>query len=478
MSALALVVASLLAAPNYRSAYPLPKSDSVGEFGVNIHFTHGAPGEVEKIRASGFKWIRMDFVWDATERKKEVYDFADYDVLLSDLDRVRIRPLFILDYGNNLYQDGSPRNIGARAAFCRWVEAAMKHFRHRGVVWEMWNEPNIGFWKPKPDVKEYISLATEVGQTIRRVAPDEWYIGPATSGLDFGFLNACLEAGLLKYWDAVSVHPYRQTAPETALEEWSHLRSLVAKSNPTGKNIEMISGEWGYSAAWGGFDESKQATFATRELLTNLIAGAPLSIYYDWKDDGNSVTDPECHFGTVHQDLSPKPTGVAISRLRHAIEGSQYRGYLTTKDGAVVVVLQQGSDWKAIAWSRKGNVSADLSWLGSTSNRDLGEDLSVMVAHVRRKDSPAELLGWPHEICEFSDSARQVKIEGLFGRIKHLPPTAQVMASNGASKILSWSVKDLKKPAAMKEIMATLTSESPVRVRCEIDSWGVETLVW
>jgi len=40
----------------------------------------------------------------------------------------------------------------------RWAVAAAHHFRNRGVLWEMYNEPNIGFWKPKPNVDDYIAL--------------------------------------------------------------------------------------------------------------------------------------------------------------------------------------------------------------------------------------------------------------------------------------------------------------------------------
>ena len=47
----------------------------------------------------------------------------------------------------------------------------------------------------------------------------ETYVGPATSTIDFKFLEACFKAGLLEYWSAVSVHPYRLQDPETAGDE-------------------------------------------------------------------------------------------------------------------------------------------------------------------------------------------------------------------------------------------------------------------
>ena len=89
-------------------------------------------------------------------------------------------------------------------------------FDGRGILWEMYNEPNIGFWHPKPNVDDYTKLALAVGKALHNAEPGETYVGPATSTIDFNFLEACFKAGLLEYWFAVSVHPYRQKDPETA----------------------------------------------------------------------------------------------------------------------------------------------------------------------------------------------------------------------------------------------------------------------
>src|SRR5438128_563716 len=86
--------------------------------GVNIHFTDPQPGEVRMIAAAGFRWVRMDFKWDATERERGQYDFSEYDRLMSALDESKIQALFILDYGNPLYDQGTPpRTPETRRAF-------------------------------------------------------------------------------------------------------------------------------------------------------------------------------------------------------------------------------------------------------------------------------------------------------------------------------------------------------------------------
>lgn len=302
-----------------RAAGPHPSFPPAGSFdglGVNIHFTDPKPGEVEMIAAAGFKWVRMDFMWAETERKRGEYDFSAYDRLMTALEAQKIRALFILDYGNSLYNAEPPRTDEARAAFAKWAAAAVKHFAGRGCVWEMWNEPNHTlFWKPRPDAAEYIALAKATAAALREAAPGEPFIGPGTSGIDFSFIEACAKAGLLEVWDAVSVHPYRQSAPETVAADYAQLRELITRYAPAGKTIPIISSEWGYSTLYPGLSakdeatrEAKQGSYLARSFLANVASGIPISIWYDWRDDGTNPNETEDHFGTVRHAYKSNAT--------------------------------------------------------------------------------------------------------------------------------------------------------------------------
>jgi hypothetical protein len=318
---------------------------------VNIHFTDPAQGEMEELSKT-FRWVRMDFFWGGIERTKGIYDFSAYDRLMKSLDANRVRPIFILDYGNDLYGQGSPRTDHARSAFCNFISHAVSHFRHRGIVWEMWNEPNIGFWKPQPNADDYAALALSVGRTIRQVGSDEWYIGPATCGFDWNFLDRCFKAGLLGYWDAVSVHPYRQSAPETVSEDWDRLRTMIAAAEPAPRNVKMISGEWGYSDVWGGMNQKIQADYIARQYLANLLSGVHLSIWYDWKDDGSSRTDPEHHFGASRQDAAPKAAYEEASLIARQLRGFRFsRRIVVGEPGDYVLLFKKRNKSAEVAWT-------------------------------------------------------------------------------------------------------------------------------
>ncbi len=276
-------------APAVCTASTVPGPIVPDGLGVNIHWTNPRPGEMRMLAATGVRWIRMDFRWDATETKKGQYNFASYFRLITALRRYHIRPLLILDYGNPLYQHGAfPTTPTARHAFAKWAATAVKTFRGYGVMWEMWNEASGGMGNnnvPVPPAA-YAKLAVEVGQAIHRADPHALYVGPALAGMDRPWLKQILQDGVLKEFDAVTVHLYRQTPPETIGKDYANLRQLIARYSPLGRVIPLISGEWGYSTTWMKRDANRQGKYLAREFLTNLMYRIPLSIWYDWHNDG------------------------------------------------------------------------------------------------------------------------------------------------------------------------------------------------
>ncbi|MGH9435722.1 MAG: beta-galactosidase, partial [Terriglobia bacterium] len=337
---------------------PIPRG-----LGVEIHFTHPAPGEMKEIAEAGFRWVRMDFSWAATEPAKGRYDFSAYDVLLAALAPYHLRPILILDYSNKFYDRGlSPYDDAGRQAFANWVAAAVNHFHGRGVVWEMYNEPNWNFWTPKPNVDDYIKLALKVGETIKDADPDEEYIGPAGALIDLPFLKACFAAGLLNYWSAVSVHPYRQRIPESVSSPYAALRKLIATYAPPGKTIPIIAGEWGYPSTpnWFHMSAAGQAQMLAREFLTNISEGVAVTIWYDWKDGSGASNSADDHYGIVKPDDRPganpadppKPAYLAAQTLSRFFNGYTFRKRLSVgSTNDYVLVFTKGNDARLAAWT-------------------------------------------------------------------------------------------------------------------------------
>lgn len=355
------IAAFLLCCCTRALAADLPGPNIPDGLGVNIHFLDPRPGEMEMLADGGFRWVRMDFSWSAIEHEKGKYDFSAYDRLMAALEKHHIRAIFILDYSNRHYDRGqSPSSDEGRRAMARWAAVAARHFRGRGIVWEMYNEPNIQFWRPKPNVGDYTRMALEVGGALETVAPEELFVGPATSTFDFKFLEKCFQAGLLKYWSAVTIHPYRAQCPETAAADYARLRQLIDRYAPRGKKIPIISSEWGYSAVGDKSPEVRQGKFLPREWMTNLACGVPISIWYDWHDDGSDPKEAEHHFGTVRRPYDAarqpvyeeKPAYTAARTFATLFEGFHFQKRLPqASPDDYVFVFAKGDQRRYAVWT-------------------------------------------------------------------------------------------------------------------------------
>lgn len=369
--------------------------------GVNIEFTDPRPGELKMISDAGFRWVRIDLKWDLTEPAPGQYDFTSYDRLLSALDQNGLRVLFILDYGNPAYDKGEPPHTEqARLVFSRWAVVAAKHFAGRGVIWETYNEPNIAkFWPPRPNVDDYVALALAVGRAFREAVPGEKLIGPATSGIDFDFLEACFKAGLLDYWSAVSVHPYRRSDPETAAADYCRLRAMIKAYPASGSDgagsqpeIPIISSEWGYSSVWNGLDDEKQGQLLARQWLTNAANAVAISIWYDWHDDGLNAKEPEHHFGTVYHPyhegsvgvFDRKPAYLAARMLATFFAGYQFERRLNTGNpDDFVLVFGKAGEHRVAAWTTAARARPVLIRLAAGQYRGTshtGENIAGLTA--------------------------------------------------------------------------------------------------
>jgi hypothetical protein len=342
--------------------------------GINIHFVTGHQHELDLIQAAGFKFVRMDFAWTATERQKGQYDWSEYEQLLQHLDQHGLRAILILDYSNPLYEQSvtctnpmnnqlhttiaAPQHPESIAAFARWAAAGVEHFRNRHVLWEIWNEPNIEFWSPQPDAQQYTTLALATCKAIRQVAPEATIIGPASSTFPWDFLETLLKSGALEYLDAVSVHPYRRfdQPPETAAADFHRLREMIDRYAPPGRagKIPILSGEWGYtSATRRGVSLQTQAAFAVRQQLANLLEGVPLSIWYDLSNDGRNPAEREENFGTMYSNLKPKPAYLALQVMTKQLSGFGIAGRLPigNSDDYLLRFTNSAGASKLVAWT-------------------------------------------------------------------------------------------------------------------------------
>lgn len=345
-------------------------------------------GDMQQV-AEAFRVARAGLLWDETEQVKGVYNFSVFDQLLAEFEDANVQPLWLLAFGNPIYTGSrmiGPATPAARQAFAAWAVAAMKHYRGHRIIWELYNEPNIpknskpladvdrvGTWLPQANATLYAALFKTLRAAIDREPElaEEVLVAPALAGLDYDFLQTCfVEGGMLTGVDGITIHFYRPSIPETAMRDYEAVRLFMAKfqTNASQPLPALLSGEWGYStctdaagtpvlcdegARTGINSERDQAKFLVRQWLVNALSGIPVSIFYDFMNDGLNRTYGEDNFGTVHHQYLnfTVPHQPKLSYLAARVAQNQLGSLPHTQR-----LMSSPSDSFAVAFSGAGQV--------------------------------------------------------------------------------------------------------------------------
>ncbi len=158
--------------PAQRSAADLV---SESPFGINTAFRPGAANlaaVLQKMQEAGIKWGRQDFTWRRIEKGKGRYDWDDYDRLVEMCHEHGILLFGNLAYAPNFHDPTTAEGV---QAYCDFVSATVKHFAGRVNYWQIWNEPNGGFWKGTP--QQYAQLLAAAGEAIHQANPNAKVLG-------------------------------------------------------------------------------------------------------------------------------------------------------------------------------------------------------------------------------------------------------------------------------------------------------------
>ncbi|MBQ9358305.1 MAG: hypothetical protein IJT95_02040 [Abditibacteriota bacterium] len=91
----------------------------------------------------GVKWTREEFNWGAIEQEKGVLNYAHYDQLVEEALKNGISIYGLLAYWNHNYPQDTDEG---REAYYNFVRETVLRYKDRIKHWEIWNEPNIGFF--------------------------------------------------------------------------------------------------------------------------------------------------------------------------------------------------------------------------------------------------------------------------------------------------------------------------------------------
>jgi hypothetical protein len=291
---------------------------------------------MDSYRVAGSRWVRIDVNWSLIQRGGPTsYEWEPFDRVVRAATSRGLRVLAGVLYTPEWARPGTPdsayppADLATYATFCR---AAAAHYAPLGVKhWEIWNEPNISFWKPEPDPARYAQMLRLAYPAIKQADPQAFVIsaglspyggyGNTAPGLmnPLTFLERMYAAGAAGSFDALGWHPYNFGGlffhPMSA---WSQL----SETQPSARSLMTANGDgakqiWGteFGAPTGGdgaISEAAQADMV-REGYSRWRGwgwAGPL-MWYSLRDAGTNPADREDNFGLVRRDFSAKPSFTA-----------------------------------------------------------------------------------------------------------------------------------------------------------------------
>jgi hypothetical protein len=454
--------------------------------GINVNKPSLTASDVDSIVGAGYKWVRIDIDWASVERRPGQYDFAHVDARLNALSGRGVRIIGILMSSYTPFGNGGSVDLPEEIdAYARFAAAAVARYRNRGVLWEIWNEPDVPmFWKGRPNPDDYVRMASAAAEAIKANHPDEWLVGPACSRIDIEFLRACFNRGLLRHLDAVTVHPpYASVAPEAFRELYTKLNVLVAQMAPAGKSIPVFCGEGGYTdQAALAMTPDLQAQYAQRQMLANLANNVPLSIWYNFSNSTDWQSNPHSNYGVTSASVAPKASYRAVRQLTESLAGYAYvsRLWLGNADD-YCLVFRRGQQIKLVLWTATGQSrSARLSpltgrYVGKSFVREVSlvatsTGLSVplgghpLVVTPQSDEASSILLGyWSRLPATIVIATRQDAVDGLLGAITSQAWAAAPEGTRLVVDDMPTTVDGYVRPAKRWTLtnLASLTAASP-----------------
>ena len=175
----------------------------------------------------------------------------------------------------------------------------------------------------------YMALAKQAVPAMRRRIPiaRSWVPRLLVQNGDHWLMRLAFNRVCSTLWTQLAcIRIESASAPETAATDYATVRSLMQTYRPQDRanrvlGMGLLHGTTG--SLHCGHTSTPRRLPGT-QFLVNLSQGIPLSIWYDWKNDGTDPTNTEQNFGTVTADLVPKPAYKEMQLLTSSLQGETF----------------------------------------------------------------------------------------------------------------------------------------------------------
>lgn len=359
-----------------------PKVKSNGHafrYGVNAHTRRAKPDgyakEVALAGALGIDIIRDGIGWEGIQRDgPDAWDFSKFDALISSMSahgiEVQGTLMFTALWATTIdpsEKDWNKKNKSAPKLdpYLTYVRKTVDRYKGRIHTWEIWNEPDIGFWLSPTE--QFIELFNAASRAVKETDPNAQVLNGGFAMVSREpnptFISDFLKGVDRTNWDVWVYHDYH-TFPQMLARNREHRAQYASIDS----HLPVWINEGGFhDLNIGGRRE--QAVTLVKKYSTAPALGIGAYIWYDLHDDGIEPTEPEHHFGLVTNDYQPKPGYAALQTLIGQLAPRKFERQLTEVPSGVFAQLYSGGDAPAsehvlVLW-REGKNRTTPTWIAT-----------------------------------------------------------------------------------------------------------------
>jgi len=221
--------------------------------------------------------------------------------------------------------------------YADFVAALAARYRGRIHAYEVWNEPDIGFWTGTP--AQMATLANACVAAVQMEDPAATVIGPPHSGGTamhgaFDWYERFLLAGGGQGLEAISSHFYSEY-PEEDIPKAAAFRQLLGLWGL--RQLPLIHSETGIGYAGDRTDDEVTAHYA-RTMVVNWALGFDSTSWYQW----NEVSKLGVRQNSQGQWTVLTPAAQASGRVLDWLVGSTMTSFASTSQGLFVAKFSRG----------------------------------------------------------------------------------------------------------------------------------------
>ncbi len=378
MLAMTAVFAIYLAGP------PLPREVMESPFGIVCPWMDVGKGGMGAVwcRCGGGATSLGD--WPGMQPLADVFRWDDADSEMTRYDQQSLVPTPILSYtpewasrapGIADPRSRPPVDLWDYYRFCRAISA-----RYAGRVWfwEIWNEPNIGFFEGT--ISDYADMVKAGACGVLAGSPTVYVIFGGMAGIDRPFLDRCYQHGVRDFFDVMACHPYQWGATfndRWFFEKLKNCRAVIDAQRDPGKPIWL--NELGWSTGDAAITEDIQARLLVQcyvSAMSRRDLGIQRIFWFAVKDWGGPG------YGVYADDSRKKPAWYAYQTMATSLHGMKCLGPVTTGEGvrAYAFAPDEGDRAVVVLWSADAETHETSLSLRAKPTRAwdlLGKDLPL-----------------------------------------------------------------------------------------------------